>query len=130
MRLRTKITSAVAAFAGVLGGGLVAASPAMASYHDCQDYANTICMMDGSNYTGRVWRQTPDQIIGCRKLAPDNFNNMASLLWNNTRGEVWMYVYDNDNCTGASAYLASGGIWHLEGQPFDGKASSIRVIQG
>lgn len=40
-----------------------------------------------------------------------------------------MYLFDNDNCTGASVFLDSGTIWHLEGQPFDNKASSIRVIQ-
>ncbi len=128
LRTRMMATVAVAILAGSAGSTVVAA-PAKAAIEDCFNYPGTICMAEHFDWGGRIWRQYPDQVSGCRALSRDNFNNKATDLVNNTSGHVVMYLYDNANCTGASISLGSQQVRSLRRDPFDNKASAIRVVQ-
>lgn len=128
MRFRTSIAATAAVLTSIVGSTF-AAGPAMADISDCFDYPGTICMAERFDWGGQIWRQYPDQVEGCRPLSQDNFNNKATDLVNNTPGQVIMYLYDNANCTGASISLNSRVVRSLKNDPFDNKASSIRVIQ-
>jgi hypothetical protein len=128
MRLRTSIATTAAVFTGIVGTTF-AAGPAMADITDCANYPGTICMAENFDWGGQIWRQYPNQISGCRPLSRDNFNNKATDLVNNTPGQVVMYLYDNADCTGASISLNSQAVRSLKNDPFNDKASSIRVIQ-
>jgi hypothetical protein len=109
------------------------ASPAQASIADCGNYPGTICFADTRSWGGRIWRQYPSQIVGCRKFAPDSFNNLASIGVNNTDDSappVGIDLYDADNCTGTPVFVASGysvNLWATTPN-LENKASSIRVV--
>ena len=128
MRFRTSIAATAAVVTGAIGSTF-AAAPAMASQRDCTAYPGTICMAENSDWSGRIWRQFPDQVVGCRPLSRDTFNNKASIVVNSTPAQVVVFLYDNANCTGASISVDSGWVRFLQNDPFNDKASSIRVIQ-
>ncbi len=131
MNFRTTAAVGAAVLFGSVAS-VVAATPAMAAESDCIPYVGTVCLADTApNFGGQVWRQTPSQINGCRRLSPEGFNNEASIAINNTRGDGVLFLYDTTNCTGRNISLASG-----EGTQFRGgdawlnnKTSSIRFIQ-
>ncbi|SHN39039.1 hypothetical protein [Cryptosporangium aurantiacum] len=129
MSLRSRILTALALVAGLVGSSLLG-SPASAARADCYNYPGTICLTENSSWGGQVWRQYPSQIVGCRSLAPDGFNNEATLAANLTSSSIGLYLYDNSNCTGASRYLASGSSANLAAASvnFNDKASSLRVV--
>jgi Peptidase inhibitor family I36 len=130
MKLRTRIATALAVLVGTVGSVFIA-SPAMAAQSDCTNYLGTICMTENHDWSGRVWRQYPSQIVGCRSLIPDNFDNKASIAANLTSSSVGIYLYQYSNCTGRSVYVASGYIaklWLVTPTSFDNTASAIRVV--
>ena len=110
-------------------GSSFVASPAMASEADCSNYPGTICMAQHYDWTGHIWRQYPSQISGCRRLSGDNFDNKATIVVNNTDGNVGMYLYDNADCSGSNwEYIPSRQIRSFKNDPFNDKASAIRVV--
>lgn len=129
MKFRTKITATLAVVAGLVSGAFVA-SPATASIADCGNYPGTICLVENSDWTGQIWRQYPSQIVGCRNLSPEGFNDEATLAVNNTDSSIGLYLYENAGCTGRSVYVASGDVAYLYrlSPSFNDKASSIRVV--
>jgi hypothetical protein len=127
MRIRSKLAAIAAVTVGIAGSVFVA-SPAMAAFSDCVSYLDTICLTQNSDWTGRVWRQLPEQIVGCRKFSADGFDNMASTVMNSTKSSVAVWLYDANNCTGASVYVNSGQYGTLSPWGFDNKPSSIKVI--
>jgi hypothetical protein len=66
--------------------------------------------------------------VGCRRLAPDAFNNEMTTAANLTSSIIGIYLYDNDNCTGTSVYIPSGARRDYSSSTFNNKASSIRVV--
>jgi hypothetical protein len=129
MTLRRKLATTLALLVGAVGSVFIA-SPAMAAQSDCTSYLGTICMTENRDWSGRVWRQYPSQIVGCRSLARDNFDNKASIAGNLTSSSVGVYLYQYSNCTGRSVYIASGyfsRLW-LISPSFDNTASAIRVV--
>ncbi len=128
MKIRSTFAALAAIIVGLLGS-VVVASPAMAARSDCESYLGTICLTENRDWTGRVWRQLPSQINGCRNFEAA-FNNKASIAANMTEGHVGYYLYDNANCGGRSVYIPSAGyvrLWLLS-PSFDNKASSIKVL--
>lgn len=101
----------VALSVAILGavGGLTVASPAQAVYSDCAAYNNVVCFHQHGNFTGTVWRQVPGQIINCRNLSPDNFNDKASTVFNRTDDYI-LYVYEHSNCLGDVKSLTMGAV--------------------
>ena len=129
MAFRRAFVAMLAAVAGIVGS-LFSISPAAASIADCGNYPGTICFADGRDWSGRIWRQYPSQIVGCRRFSADSFDNKASIGVNNTDSSIGIYLYDASNCTGSSVYVASGNavkLW-LTSPVLDNKASSIRVV--
>ena len=127
MKLSRAAISTAIALVTVAAGALVA-SPASAAMADCTNYPGTICMVENANWTGQVWRQYPDQIVGCRRMSPDNFDNEASIIYNSVNYEVGLYVYDRSDCTGTSRYFGSNSGATLTGDWWNDKVSSIRVV--
>jgi hypothetical protein len=76
----------------------------------------------------RRCRRNPSQIVGCRKLAPASFDNEATTAGNFTSSSIGLYLYDRDDCTGTSVYLASGVVRDFSSSTFNNKASSIRLM--
>jgi hypothetical protein len=128
MSLRTKALAAFGVLAAAVGTGVVAPSTAQAAPADCLNYPGTICLTEFVAYTGQVWRQYPSQIVGCRQLARDAFNNEMTTAANLTSSSIGVYLYDNANCTGTSVYLASGDQRDFSSSTFNNKASSIRIV--
>jgi hypothetical protein len=129
MALRSKSSArfgvlVLAAAAGVVVG----APPAHADRADCYSYPGTICLTEFVGWTGQVWRQYPSQIVGCRRLALESFNNEMTTAGNFTSASVGVYIYDRDDCTGTNVFLASGGVRDFSSSTFNNKASSIRVV--
>ncbi|GAA0222536.1 hypothetical protein [Cryptosporangium japonicum] len=128
MKLRTKVSTACATVVGVLAGSLVGAGSASAARADCYNYQEVICIAEHGDWTGRIWRQKPSQIEGCRSLVPDGFNDMAT-IWVNRTGVAGhgysMTLFEHSDCTGR--FLTTyAGIWD-RGTEFNDKASAIRV---
>lgn len=117
---------AVAVIAAV--GVSLPSSPAQAAASDCNSYPGTICLFAGPNYALPIWRQYPSQINGCRNLAPDNFDNIATIIWNNTSGSVQLQVFQYANCSGATFNVNSTYLYSLSGDWWNDKASSLRVV--
>lgn len=121
--------AALTAALSVAGGSLVAAAPAQADYGDCWNYNQVVCLTEHRNWGGKVWRQTPPQILaapdGCRSFVPDGFNDMASAVVNRTTN-YQLYVYEHHDCTGMAVWMGPGGSIVL-GQSND-ELSSIRVV--
>ena len=128
MNIRRKVVASVAVAVGIASSASVA-SPAMAAPVDCLGYSGVICMADGAGITGQIWRQTPAQITGCRKLAPASFNNEASFASNRTTGSVLLQIYNSDNCTGTPYELESGASIRFDQYEtwWNNKASSIKL---
>jgi hypothetical protein len=124
VKIRRKIIGVATVFASVAAGMLVTTTPAFAAIQDCTSYPGTVCMAQNRDWSGRIWRQYPDQINGCRRLT--GFDNQASAMI--TPGHVYVELFDNTNCTGSSFESGVGGdtqLWAF----FNDKASSIRVTQ-
>jgi hypothetical protein len=117
----------VLVLAGV-AGAVVGAPPAQADRADCYSYPGTICLTEFVAWTGQVWRQYPWQIVGCRKLAPESFNNETTTAGNFTSASIGVYLYDRDDCTGTNVFLGSGAVRDFSSSTFNNKASSIRVV--
>ena len=128
MNLQTRIAATVAVVAGV-ASSMFAVTPANAAEGDCANYPGTVCMAENNDWSGRIWRQYPDQVSGCRPLSRDSFNNKATALANSTSGQVIMFLYDNADCTGTRIAVESGEVRFLRNDPFNDKASAIRVVQ-
>jgi hypothetical protein len=110
---------------GITGGALAAVSPALAAASDCNAYPGTICLFAGPNYGLPIWRQYPSQINGCRNLT--GFDNVATIIWNNTSGSVQLNVFQYPNCSGATFNVNSTYLYNLSGDWWNDKASSVRV---
>ncbi|WP_432842089.1 hypothetical protein [Dactylosporangium sp. CA-092794] len=123
---KTAIAAAVAL--GAIAAGALDASPASASMADCTNYPETICMVENADWTGRVWRQYPAQIMGCRPMSNDNFDNKASIIYNSVTYEVGLYVYDRSDCTGTNRYFGSNSGATLTTDWWNDKVSSIRIV--
>lgn len=124
-RFATGLALATAVAAGTFAAGAPAGA-APAEVNPCSDFPNTVCMTENSNSSGQVWRQTPSQVIGCRTLVPDGFNDKASYLVNSTSGFI-MRVFEHHNCTGEQRVLYPGDALPLVTDSFNDKASSIQV---
>lgn len=126
--MRSKIAAPLAVAVGVVSG-LSAVSPAAAAPVDCMGYSGVICMADGAGITGQIWRQTPAQITGCRRLSADSFNNEASFAANRTTGSVLLQIYDTNNCTGRVYELESGASIRFDRYEtwWNNKPSSIKL---
>jgi len=109
-------------------GGLAVTSPAQAAYSDCAAYENTVCFHQHGNFTGTVWRQYPGQIINCRDMSPDSFNDKASTVFNST-SEYILHVYEHSNCSGASMSVGRGDIrsFSTTNTWWNDRISSIRM---
>lgn len=127
MTLRRKMTSALTAAIAVGAGVLFAAAPASAGWSDCNVF-NTLCMTTDSHYNGRIWRQTPAQIVGCRSLAKeDGWNDTATSFANMTYG-YYVTFWQHANCTGNFHVLgAQKSNYFLAGDAFNDQASAIEV---
>jgi hypothetical protein len=122
MKFRTKITAALAVVLGIASISFTA-SPAMASPADC-NYDGTVCLVENADWTGRVWRQFPSQIIDCRNLEPD-FNDKATIAVNNTDSSIGLILYEHANCQGEQVFVVSGQ--YATFYEFNDKASSVRI---
>lgn len=98
------------------------------AFTDCAVYPGTVCFHQYGNFTGRVWRQTPDEIGSCRNLAPDNFNDTASTAFNNIEHSYSVRIYQHENCTGSYKILVSGYYYVFTGDWWDNRTSSVRLI--
>jgi hypothetical protein len=101
---------------------------AQRAFTDCAIYAGTVCFHERPDYTGRVWRQTPDEIGACRNFAPDNFDNQASTAFNNVEHSYSIRIYQYENCTGAYKILVSGYYYTFANDWWNDKPSSVRII--
>lgn len=102
-----KILASIAT--GLVAGTLAFTAPAQAYYSDCASYEDTVCFHQHGNFTGTVWRQRPGQIINCRDLGPNNFNDKASTIFNSTNDHI-LYAYEHSNCRGQVFSLTPGGV--------------------
>lgn len=118
------------AFVAIVGAfGVVAApSPAQAVWSDCAAYPGTVCFHQYPDFTGRVWRQYPGQIVGCRSMVPDNFNDVASTAFNSTDDHI-LYLYEHVGCTGAVLVLGAGDVrgFATTNTWWNNRVSSLRV---
>ncbi|MEU7902574.1 hypothetical protein [Actinoplanes sp. NPDC049118] len=130
MNFRIKATAALA-ISMSFATSIVAATPALASEADCLPYHGTICLTDGADFGGRVWRQTVSQINGCRRMSADNFDNKASTALNNTFGDGVLFMYNTNNCTGDYIALASREATKFRGDDawLNNRVSSIKFVQ-
>lgn len=103
------------------------ATPAQAAYSDCGSYQGTVCFHQWTNYEGRVWRQLPTQIFGCRSLVPDNFNDIASTAFNLVSSSYSVRVWEHSNCTGDS-FIMGVGSYNFNGNWWDNRISAVEVI--
>jgi len=126
MKIRAVAGAVVAAMVGITGTIFVG-SPASAAIADCTAYENVVCLTENADWTGRVWRQTQEQVGNCTNFGSD-FNNKASLAANRYRGSVGFWLYDGANCTGARLYIESWRYHVLSEDHFDNKASSIKTV--
>jgi len=126
-----RIAALVAAVVvGLTGGTLAATSPAQAAASDCSAYPGTMCIFQFTGYSGRVWRQYPWQITGCRSLVPDDFNDRGTVFWNNTQGSHLMRIWQHGNCTGWYYDLPSQSVVDFASTPgYDNAASAVEDIE-
>jgi hypothetical protein len=104
-------------------------SQAQMAFTDCAVYAGTVCFHERPDYTGRVWRQTPEEIGSCRNFGPDNFDNQASTAFNNVEHSFSIRIYRYANCTGESMILVSGYYYSFgNGAHWNDLASSVAAI--
>lgn len=92
-------------------GTLVAPTPARAAITDCTAHADVVCLFEHNDYTGRVWRQRPSQIVGCRSLVPDGFNDKPSSWYNQTKNSFSkheFHFWEHANCTGRHWWILPG----------------------
>lgn len=107
-KLKKMLATAAAVVVGFFGV-VAMQSPAQATWSDCNAYSNVICFHQYPDFTGRVWRQLPGQIIACRNMWPDNFDNTASTVFNKTTKYI-LYVYDGEGCTGTRKSFVPGDV--------------------
>jgi hypothetical protein len=124
--IKRMIAALAVATLGMVG---LTTTPAQAAYSDCSAYGGTICMHQHSNFTGQVWRQYPSQISGCRNLSPDDFNDEASTVFNNTTTHI-LYLYQHSGCTGEELSIPKGGVRSFASTNtwWNDRASSVYVL--
>lgn len=115
----------------VLGIGQAPAQAADAFHTSCENFSNTICLVENDDWTGQVWRQTPSQIYSasnhCRNLT--GFDNKATIWYNNTTGYL-LRVWKNTGCTGQVVDVAGNTIkggWGANASMND-QASSVSLV--
>lgn len=116
------IRKIMAVFAAVALSVTLAATAARAAAADC--WAQTICLFAHSNFGNPIWRQTSEQINGCRPLT--GFNDVTSFAWNRASGTV-VTLYWHGDCTGPSFNLTSGTYTDLGPTSWNDELSGIRV---
>jgi hypothetical protein len=121
-RLRTLAATFVVMTLMVLGFQ----KPAEAASSDCYNYPGTVCLFAYPNWGLPIWRQFPWEIEGCRNLT--GFDNMATIIANNTTAGYTLVVYQYPNCGGATFSVGSNLYYNLANDWWNDKASSVRII--